>query len=298
MHEDQLQIDLDVVRRLVRVQFPGWSHLAISPLETTATVNAIFRIGDSLTARFPLQGADAGQVLALLQREGEAASEFAKVSAVPAPEPVALGQAGLGYPLPWTVQTWVPGDDAMSQDRCTTLAFAEDLAGLIARLRSVDTRGRRFAGQGRGGHLPDHDAWMAHCFEKSEGLVDVPTFRAMWGEWRTLPEVDADVMSHTDLTPANVLVRHGRLAGVLDTGGFAPADPALDLVSAWHVLDQAHRDVLREGLGCSEVQWARGMAWALQQAMGLVWYYAESNPAMSRWGRRTLSRLLADAEVS
>jgi hypothetical protein len=28
--------------------------------------------------------------------------------------------------------------------------------------------------------------------------------------------------------------------------------------------------------------------------MGLVWYYAESNPSMSRWGRRTLDRLMQD----
>jgi hypothetical protein len=29
--------------------------------------------------------------------------------------------------------------------------------------------------------------------------------------------------------------------------------------------------------------------------MGAVWYYAESNPAMSRMGTRTLERILADA---
>ena len=28
--------------------------------------------------------------------------------------------------------------------------------------------------------------------------------------------------------------------------------------------------------------------------MGLVWYYAGSNPAMSRTGRRTLQRIQAD----
>jgi hypothetical protein len=42
------------------------------------------------------------------------------------------------------------------------------------------------------------------------------------------------------------------------------------------------------------VQWRRGMAWAFQQSIGLVWYYAESNPTMSRWGRRTLDRLVRD----
>jgi hypothetical protein len=26
--------------------------------------------------------------------------------------------------------------------------------------------------------------------------------------------------------------------------------------------------------------------------MGLVWYYLDSNPTMSRWGRRTLDRIV------
>jgi len=30
------------------------------------------------------------------------------------------------------------------------------------------------------------------------------------------------------------------------------------------------------------------------QTLGAVWYYRDSNPAMSRMGRRTLSRILAD----
>ena len=44
-------------------------------------------------------------------------------------------------------------------------------------------------------------------------------------------------MTHSDLIPGNVLVSAGRLSGILDVGGFGPADPALDLVSAWHLLE-------------------------------------------------------------
>jgi aminoglycoside phosphotransferase (APT) family kinase protein len=135
---------------------------------------------------------------------------------------------------------------------------------------------------------------MAVCLSRSEGLLDVPRLRELWAELRTLPRVDADVMCHGDLTPSNILVRDGRLVGVLDGGGFAAADPALDLVGAWHLLDGPRRTVLRDALGCSDVQWQRGMAWAFAQSMGLVWYYAESNPTMSTWGRRTLARLVAD----
>jgi aminoglycoside phosphotransferase (APT) family kinase protein len=101
-------------------------------------------------------------------------------------------------------------------------------------------------------------------------------------------------MSHGDLIPGNVLVRDGRLVGVLDAGGFGPADPALDLVSAWHLLDRRPREQLKAAMGCGDVEWARGMAWAFQQAMGLVWYYVRSNPVMSRLGRRTLDRILAE----
>jgi hypothetical protein len=32
--------------------------------------------------------------------------------------------------------------------------------------------------------------------------------------------------------------------------------------------------------------------------MGLVWYYVESNPVMSRMGRRSLERILADKSLA
>ena len=34
-------------------------------------------------------------------------------------------------------------------------------------------------------------------------------------------------------------------------------------------------------LACGDLEWWRGAAWAFQQAMGLVWYYRETNPGMS-----------------
>ncbi len=291
MHKDQLAVDVGTVRRLVDEQFPQWRALRLNRVVTAGTVNAIFRIGEDLAARFPLRPQAERHVRDWLRSEAAAMREFAEVSSVPAPRPVAIGEPGGGYPLPWSVQTWLPGADATAEDPSASTGFAQDLATLIARLRNVGTRGRKFGGQGRGGHLPDHDEWIETCLRESAGLLDVTRLRAMWAGLRTLPEVDADVMCHGDLIPPNVLVRGSRLAGVLDSGGFAAADPALDLVSAWHLLDDRPRAVLREALGCSDVQWRRGMAWAFQQAMGLVWYYAQSNPVMSRCGRRTLQRL-------
>jgi aminoglycoside phosphotransferase (APT) family kinase protein len=117
----------------------------------------------------------------------------------------------------------------------------------------------------------------------------------MWTVMRALARGPArDVMTHGDLIPGNVLVSAGRLAGVIDVGGLGPADPALDLVGAWHLLEAGPRRLLRDDLGCDEPEWERGRAWAFVQAMGTVWYYVDSNPAMSRMGRRTLHRILAE----
>jgi aminoglycoside phosphotransferase (APT) family kinase protein len=135
MHVDQVDVTAEVVAALIQEQFPQWSGQAIRPLSSTGTVNAIFRIGDDLSARFPLRLTDAAEVLAVLEREARASAELARVSAFPAPEPVALGKPGAGYPMPWSVQTWLPGTIAFHADASGSDAFAEDLAAFIAALR-------------------------------------------------------------------------------------------------------------------------------------------------------------------
>ena len=139
---------------------------------------------------------------------------------------------------------------------------------------------------------------MEVCFRKSDGLLPVDRLRALWAKVRSLPNDAPEVMTHGDLIPGNLLVENGRLVGVLDGGGFAPADPSLDLVSAWHMLDDERRSVLRSELACGDLEWRRGAAWAFQQAMGLVWYYRETNPGMSTLGQTTLARILKDPVLS
>ncbi|MEV4898901.1 phosphotransferase [Nonomuraea sp. NPDC055795] len=295
MHADELAVPLDTVRALVAAQFPEWKDLPVRRVAGQGTVNAIFRIGEDLAARFPLEAREPGAARRWLEAEAAAARELLDATRFRTPEPIALGEPGEGYPLPWSVQTWLPGAVATDEDPGESAAFARDLAELITGLRAVETRGRRFAGGGRGGDLTTHDAWVERCLRESEHLLDVPRLRATWTALRTLPREAADVMNHGDLIPGNVLVSAGRLAGVLDVGGFGPADPALDLVGAWHLLESGPRAVLRERVGGGDLEWARGKAWAFVQAIGLVWYYLDSNPGMSEMGRRTLDRVLADA---
>jgi aminoglycoside phosphotransferase (APT) family kinase protein len=298
MHQDELRISGDTVERLILEQFPEWSREAVEKVESAGTVSAIYRIGTARAARFPLRNSDPCTVASQQRAEASAMQELLAVSPFPAPIPLAFGRPGSDYPMPWTVQSWLPGEVATPEGCAHSGEFAKDIAELVLALRSAPTRDRSFAGAGRGGHLPDSDGWMETCFRESRDLLDVPRLTALWERFRMLPRTDADVMTHGDLIPGNLLVHDGRLSGVLDTGGFSPADPALDLVAAWHLFDLDARTVLRDELDSGLLEWQRGAAWAFLQAMGLVWYYRTSNPAMAALGRRTLSRILNDAELS
>lgn len=296
MHSDQININEAHVRDLIADQFPQFRVEDIIELDTAGTVNAIFRIGDRHAARFPLRMIDPAECAQLLDAEIKRSAEFHKCCPFPSPQPVGVGRPGSGYPLPWLVQTWIDGQVATPTALSNSAVFALDLSRLIAELRTTDLNGRTFDGQGRGGALTAHDGWMEVCFSKSRHLLDVERLRRMWGALRELPSLGREVMSHKDLIPSNLLVEGERLVGVLDTGDFAPADPSLDLVAGWHLLDRETRAIFREALQTDDLEWRRSAAWAFVQAMGLVWYYEGTNHIMSELGRSTISRLIEDGE--
>ncbi|MFD5215698.1 aminoglycoside phosphotransferase family protein [Microbacterium sp. NPDC058345] len=294
MHDGQLDVDDAHAQRLIAREFPHLADAALSRVRGAGTVNAVFRVGEEVSARFPLDRTDA----AVLENEASALSAFAAASTVAAPRPVGVGTGDAAYPWAWSLQTWIPGEVADPFRFAASAELADDLAELIRALRRAQVGERVFDGRGRGGELSDHDDWMAHCLSQSTGIVDTDRVATLWGRLRAVPSAGPHVMSHRDLTPANLLVSDGRLAGVLDGGGFGPADRALDLVAAWHLFDAPARARLREAVGASDAEWHRGAAWALQQAMGLVWYYETSNPTMAQLGRSTVSRLLGDQEIT
>ncbi len=53
MHDDEIEVDEPLVRRLLTAQFPHWATLSTRPVSSTGTVNAIFRLGDDMAVRLP-----------------------------------------------------------------------------------------------------------------------------------------------------------------------------------------------------------------------------------------------------
>lgn len=295
MHEDQLAVTTAAVGRALAAHAPDLAGRPLARLDTAATTSAILRLGEDLVVRIPLRCTDPAEGLAAIHAEQAAMAEFAAVTPFPAPHPVRVVPATDAVPMPFAVTTWVPGTVSTPVVVQGSAAFARDLVHLLTALRSVDVGARSFDGQGRGGTLGDHRPWVQECLDRSRGLLPVAALSSLWDDLAGLPAPRELRLCHRDLIPANLLTDGERLTGVLDTGGCGPADPALDLVACWHLLDAPRRVIVREALACDDAEWARGSAWAFEQAIGLVWYYATSNPTMAELGRSTLARLLDDA---
>lgn len=295
MHEDQLTVTTAAVERALATHAPDLAGRPLTRQSTSATTSEILRLGEDLVVRVPLRRTDPAEALSTVCAEQAAMAEFAALAPFPAPIPVRVVPATAAVPMPFAVTTWVPGTVSTPTVVQGSEAFARDLVLLLTALRSVDIGSRRFDGQGRGGTLGDHRPWVHECLDRSRGLLPVAALSALWDDLSVLPAPRDLRLCHRDLIPANVLTGGERLTGVLDTGGCAPADPALDLVVCWHLLDAPRRAIVREALACDDPEWVRGAAWAFEQAIGLVWYYATSNPTMAELGRSTLARLLEDA---
>ncbi len=85
----------------------------------------------------------------------------------------------------------------------------------------------------------------------------------------TTPWNSAAVWIHGDLHPGNLLVRDGRLSGVLDFGDIAAGDPATDLSVAWMLLQGSARLKFRE-LTCGVGGWLDGDTWTRSRAWALA----------------------------
>jgi aminoglycoside phosphotransferase (APT) family kinase protein len=292
MHADEVDTDVDLVRRLLLAQHPQWADLPIEPVASYGTDHAIYRLGDDMSVRLPRIGWATAQP----ERECTWLPKLAPHLPTAIPVPLAKGEPGKGYPSEWVVSPWLAGEDA-TPDRTRGKDFALDLARFIKALHSIDTAGaprpdaRNFF---RGVPLAMRDERLRGSFRHWDGVFETFALMAAWDEALAAPTWDGPpVWLHGDLSQGNVLVEHGRLSGVIDFGCMGVGDPACDLSVAWTILPREHRHAFREALEPNDATWARARGWALMGA-GALPYYAETFPLQVARARHSLTEVLAD----
>jgi aminoglycoside phosphotransferase (APT) family kinase protein len=288
MHADEVDIDAEIVGRLVAAQFPKLTDLPISAVESTGTVNAIYRLGDHLYARMPRVQSWAKD----LDKEWHWLPKLAPRLSLRVPEPLAMGRPASGYPFSWAIYRWIeaqPYADGLVDDE---LQAAKDLAKFVVELRGIDPVG----GAPRGGRRPlrELDAVTRTAIASAQDVIDSDAATDAWERALEAPAwKGSPVWIHTDLLRPNLLVHGGRLCAVIDFGGVGVGDLAADVIAAWSVFGPAGRELFRGALDVDDGTWNRARGFALHQAAMIIPYYRLTNPGFVALAKRTVEEVLA-----
>ncbi len=293
MHADELDIDEALVRRLLAAQFPQWADLPLTPIYAGGTDNAIYRLGDDLSVRLARRESPQEQ----LDKEFQWLPRPAPHLPLAIPVPLVKGTPGEGYPMAWSVNRWLAGENAINALLADPIQAATDMAGFLMALRAIDTTGGPLAGEhnfGRGLPLAQRDEDVRESIIALKGMIDTDAATAAWEVALQAPVwSEPPVWVHGDLLPGNLLVTDGRLSGVIDFGGLGLGDPACDLLVAWGLFSRDAREHFRAALRVDDASWARGSGWALSVGVIALPYYAETNPILANIARRLIAEVLA-----
>jgi aminoglycoside phosphotransferase (APT) family kinase protein len=290
LHDNELPIDLSLVRRLIDDQLPQHAHLSLQPLSSSGSSNLLFRLGDDLLVRLPRQPGGSGG----LHIEQQWAARLNGLLPVAIPRLLMIGEPVPEYPESWSVLGWLDGStvgsaasNTLSTEQRTSLAA--DLAEAVLALRAVEVSPEAARTPAlrhyRGNTLRSFDTVMRKNIDACRNLagldLDLDHALSLWEQALTLPGADArgpHRWYHSDLVAENLLCLNGRLNAILDFGGLGVGDPTIDLHGAWELFNGSDREIFRQQLGVDEAQWLRGRAWAVAIALGCFSYYWDKMP--------------------
>jgi aminoglycoside phosphotransferase (APT) family kinase protein len=282
LHDDQIACDADLVRRLLQAFCPQWADLPLKPVASTGTDHYVFRLGEALCVRVPMRPSAAAQ----LASEARWLGTIAHALPVAVPEVMYAGEASALLPWPWSVRRWISGQVIAEDARLESPHLAADLAAIIQALQAVDPADMPPPGPhnfGRGCPLSARDAVTRAALGQLPPSLEPQQLKAAWDRALSARVHEGPgAVVHGDINRGNlVLDTAGRINGLLDWGGLAAGDPAVDLMAAWTVLDAPARAALLDRLRPDDALWQRARGWALSVA-ALQWpYYSTSNPALA-----------------
>jgi aminoglycoside phosphotransferase (APT) family kinase protein len=294
MHDDEVGTDAALVRRLLAAQFPRWAGLAIEPVRAASSDNAMYRLGHDLAARLPRRPS----AVRPMDKEHTWLPRLAPRLPLPVPLPLAKGVAGEGYPFPWSVCRWLDGENPTAGKVTDADGLADDLAAFIRALQAIDAEAAPRGGEHnhfRGVPLARWKTIIAERLAQLADLDDIGAVTAAWeADMQAPPWGGPPAWIHGDLTLGNLLVRAGRLSGVIDWSCLGAGDPACELQVAWNLFDPDARARFRAALAVDEATWIRGRAWGLAMGVLNLSYYRTRSPRLADQGRAAIRAVLAD----
>jgi aminoglycoside phosphotransferase (APT) family kinase protein len=292
MHCNEFNINTNIVQELIDEQFPEFSKLSITHVNSTGTVNAIFRLGNEFYIRLPRAINWANDIL----KEWKWLPLLAPYLSLSIPVPVKLGRPNTLYPFYWAIYKWIDGDNYTDELISDEHETARELAKFVTELHSIEIR-KDAPGAGR---LPllNLNKITIDSIDASSDLIDRDNAILAWKHSLKTPIWKGHkVWIHADLLRPNILVEAGRLSAIIDFGSVGIGDPAFDIIPAWSVFNSEGRKTFRNSVNVDNDTWIRARGYSLHQAALIIPYYRITNPKLVILARKIIDEILFDLGV-
>jgi len=289
INKNKVKIDLPLVQRLVRKQFPQWANLTIKPVESSGWDNRTFHLGSDMIVRLPSNSVYASQV----QKEQYWLPKLAPELPLAIPKPVAMGKPATEYPWHWSIYQWLDGQTVTASYISDINLFAQSLAKFLKALQQCDATGAPSAGPDnfyRGGDLSIYDADTRKALAQIDDKKLSDALRVIWEKALSSSWQYAPVWIHGDIAVGNLLVNKGELVAVIDFGQLAIGDPACDLAMYWTFLSGLSGAMFRDSLDLDSDTWDRGRGWVLWKTL--------CAPIVGTDCNKILNEIIADFNLS
>ncbi|MBE1461300.1 aminoglycoside phosphotransferase family protein [Kibdelosporangium phytohabitans] len=291
----EFRFEQDLVRALLRDQHPDLAELELRDVDG-GWDNQQWRLGPDLAVRMPRTE----RAPDLLRMEQKWLPVLAGRLPLPTPVPVRTAEPSELFEHTWTVARWVEGDPA-DHAPITRADSAEVLAGFLNALHRpapADAPANPARGIPMAAMRHDFDGWFTVIARDPNAKAA----REILEQAVAAPVWDGPPLwLHGDLHPANVVVRDGMLAGVIDFGELCAGDPATDLAAAWVLLPEGAASRFFDAYEhADEATVARARGWAVWRALALIGIGRNGRlglpggkPTWEPAGHATLDRVLA-----
>lgn len=299
----EVVVDEVLVQALLAEQFPELDAASARFLGQ-GWDNSVWVVEERWAFRFPRRAI----AIPLVARELLVLPRLAPLLPVPVPEPRFVGRPSARFPWPFFGAPLLPGrepaDAGLAEvDRAELgAALARFLSTLhsAAMLDAVDPRRELPIDVNRRADMTDRvpRARENLAYLRQSGLWTAPaSMESILEAAEELPPSRAElVLVHGDLHQRHVLVSGGALAAVIDFGDTCLADPCIDLVPVWSLLDLSGRERFFAEYGSvTEEQLLRARVLAIVLDSMLARYADDvGNASLQREALAALERTLVD----
>lgn len=290
LHKKEAKLSLEVVKQLLKDQFPDYSHLAIQPLKHQGTDNVMLKLGEDKIIRFPRTQRSEEN----LKKEYLWLPKIESGLSIQIPHIIEVGQPCEQCSFQWAIVNYLGGSSPSDNNPLDLAQAAKDLGHFIKELQRVDTNNAPLCSRESPSMRSDKET--RQLIPALSDVFDVKEITQLWEAALKIPTWEkAPVWLHGDIHAGNLLVQNKKITGVIDFGMSGVGDPACDLMIGWMLFKEDARETFRNVFNPDKSMWDRARGCALHFGIMAYSYYKNRDPFLAGLAKKTLEEVITES---